>query len=135
MNALIIPGGRNTPSIWLEPAAERFEIAGVSSPENASEFYQPIFDWLTIHLPRLEERPVFHFRLSYFNSTSLKAIFQMLKLLKEAATMGPQPIVRWYVEEDDEFMTESAEMFTQLLDMKFEIVNVPQVDPGARAAG
>lgn len=134
MNALIIPATRNTPSIWFEPGIGRFEIAGVSIPENASEFYQPVFDWLEVHLQRLPDGAVFHFRLSYFNSTSLKAVFQVLKQLKEASTMGPRPVVRWYVEAEDEFMIESAEMFMQLLDMEFEIVDLPEGEQGIRTA-
>lgn len=136
MNALILPATRNTPSIFFEPHSKRFEISGVSIPENASEYFQPVFEWLVINLPELADGSVFHFRLSYFNSTSLKAIFQILKQIKEATITGPELKVRWYVEDDDEFMLESAEMFTQLLGMEFEMVRVAE-DNGqdARQAG
>jgi hypothetical protein len=134
MNALILPASRNTPSIFFEPASGRFEMSGISIPENASEYYQPVFEWLTMNLPRIDDGSAFHFRLSYFNSTSLKAIYQVLKLIKEATITGPKISVNWYVEAEDEFMRESAEMFQQLLDMKFNLVDVPHDEQSARAA-
>ena len=134
MNALILPATRNTPSIFFEPHSGRFEITGISIPENASEYYQPVFEWLTVNLPTLADGSIFHFRLNYFNSTSLKAIYQLLKLIKEATLFGPKVKVCWYVEEEDEFMQESAEMFMQLLGIEFELVSTPQ-DNGARQAG
>jgi hypothetical protein len=135
MNALILPASRNTPSIFFEPASSRFEMSGISIPENASEYYQPVFEWLTMNLPLLKDGSTFHFRLSYFNSTSLKAIYQVLKLIKEATITGPPINVNWYVEAEDEFMRESAEMFQQLLDMRFKLIDVPHDEQSARAAG
>lgn len=135
MNALILPATRNTPSIFFEPHSHRFELSGISIPENAGEYYQPVFEWLSINLPSLADNDTFHFRLSYFNSTSLKAIYQILKLIKEATVTGPAIKVRWYVEAEDEFMRESAEMFQQLLDMEFDVLNVPEEEHGARQAG
>lgn len=135
MNGLILPATRNTPSIFFEPASGRFEVSGVSVPENASEYYQPVFEWLAINLAHVPEGAIFEFRLSYFNSTSLKAIYQMLKQIKETTVTGPRIGVRWYVEDGDEFMLESAEMFEQLLDMPFEKVHVADnTDSGPRQA-
>lgn len=134
MNALILPPSRNTPSIFFEPHSGRFEVAGVSIPENASEYYQPVLEWLSMNLRELADGSVFQFRLSYFNSTSLKAIYQMLKMIKEATITGPRIQVRWFVEADDEFMIESAEMFQQLLAMPFELVDTPPDEQGMRNA-
>lgn len=135
MNALILTASRNTPSIFFEPSSGRFELSGVSIPENASEYYQPVFDWLTVNLPLLKDGSTFHFRLSYFNSTSLKAIYQVLKMIKDATITGPKIDVCWYVEAEDEFMQESAEMFQQLLDMRFNLIDVPHDEQGVRQAG
>ena len=125
MEPLIIPGKRNTPSIWFDPSIDRFEMSGTSIPENANEFFRPVFNWLAANLPHLKDGSIFHFHFSYFNSTSLKAIFQVLRQLKEASVMGPKLEVRWYVEEDDEFMSDAAEMYMQLLDFKMQVVTAP----------
>jgi hypothetical protein len=131
MIAFILPATNNTPSIYFEPHEGRFEITGISVPENASEFYQPVYEWMAAHLPLIAKGSVFHFRLTYFNSTSLKAVFQLLKHIKDANAAGANIIVRWYAEEEDEFMHESADMFKDLLDMEIEVHEVP-ADQGTR---
>ncbi|MBK9195884.1 MAG: DUF1987 domain-containing protein [Flavobacteriales bacterium] len=135
MTSLILPPTRNTPSIWFEPQAGRFEMTGISVPENATEFYQPVYDWLDANLPHMADGQLFRFQLSYFNSTSLKAIFLLLKRIVENGAIGPKAVIRWCVEEDDELMIESAEMYMDLLGAQFEVERVP-VDqrPGERMA-
>lgn len=125
MTSLILPPTRNTPSIWFEPNAGRFEMSGISVPENASEFYQPVYDWLDGILPHIVEGQLFRFQLSYFNSTSLKAIFLLLKRIVDNGVLGPKAVIHWCVEEDDEFMIESAEMYMELLNTRFEVEYVP----------
>ena len=132
MNALIIPATRNTPAIWFEPEAGRFEVEGISIPENASDFYLPVIEWMTRYLTELADGSVFNFQLSYINSTSLKAIYQMLKRIEEACKLGAHISVRWYAEDEDEFMQESAIMFSDMLDVEFEVVRAPE-GPGRTA--
>ena len=132
MNALIIPDTRNTPNVWFEPATGRFEVEGVSIPENASDFYMPVIEWMTRYLTELPDGSVFHFHLSYINSTSLKAIYQMLKRIDEAGKLGARINVRWYAEDEDEFMQEAAAMFSDLLDLQLQLVRAPE-GPGRTA--
>lgn len=125
MEPLIISASRNTPDIHFEPSTSTFEVSGISVPENASEFYQPVAQWLVNSLPHLSPGVTFVFRLTYFNSTSLKAIYQLLKNIKDANTMGASIKVQWHAEVDDEFMLESAEMYSEMLGMPIELVEVP----------
>ena len=134
MKALILPATRSTPGIHFDPALGVFELTGTSVPENASEFYQPVVEWLAGHLSDLKGEHVMHFHLSYFNSTSLKAIYQLLKQAKEACLMGQSSLrVCWHGDADDELLVETASMLSDLLDMPMEVV--PNAEDGARAAG
>ncbi len=132
MNALILPATRSTPGVWFEPEAGRFELTGNSIPENANEFYQPVIEWLANHLHDLKGEQVMDFHLSYFNSTSLKAIYQLLKQIKESCTMGATIRVRWYAEDDDELLVETVAMLSEMLEMPMEIL--PELDDRSRAA-
>lgn len=132
MNALILQPTSSTPGVWFEPEIGRFELTGNSIPENASEFYQPVMAWLNHHLPEMTGPHVLHMHLSYFNSTSLKAIYRLLKCVKDANTMGAQVTVRWYSEADDELLLETVDMLSDMLDMHMEIM--PADDNGHRAA-
>ncbi len=134
MKALILPPTNSTPGIWFDPAVGRLELTGNSIPENASEFYQPIIAWLSHHLPELDGPQVLQMHLSYFNSTSLKAIYKLLKCVKDANTMGAQVTVRWYSEEEeDELLVETVAMLSEMLDMPMAIVP-GQSDQQAKAA-
>ncbi len=122
MNALILPPTRSTPGVWFEPATGRFELTGNSIPENANEFYQPVIEWLANNLADMKGELVMDFHLSYFNSTSLKAIYQLLKQIKAACTMGSTIRVRWYAEDDDELLIETVAMLSDMLDLPMEIL-------------
>ncbi len=125
MYPLILPGTRNTPTIHFEPATWRYEVTGICVPENAGEYFEPVFAWLANNARYLAPGSIFHFHLSYFNSTSLKALYHVLKYIKEANLMGGGLIVRWYAEQDDEFLTENVALFTQMLDLPMEVVDLP----------
>jgi hypothetical protein len=134
MKALILPATRSTPGVRFDPALGVFELTGTSVPENASEFYQPVVEWLANNFPDLKGEHVMHFHLSYFNSTSLKAIYQLLKKAKEACLMGQGTLrICWHGDADDDLLVETASMLSELLDMPMDIV--PDVDEGAQAAG
>ncbi|MEO8069519.1 MAG: DUF1987 domain-containing protein [Flavobacteriales bacterium] len=122
MQALIIPASSNTPGIWFEPGSATFELTGNSIPENASEFYQPVMGWLANHLHLLDGEQILRIKLSYFNSTSLKALYMMLKLVKDANAMGSNMRVEWHIEEDDELLMETQAMLSEMLGMPMEVI-------------
>lgn len=122
MEALNIAATKNTPAITFDPASNRFSVIGISVPENASEFYQPIIE----RLFRAGDTPapgsVFHFRLNYFNSSSLKAIYMLLSEVKKGIDSGHGYVIEWCVEQDDEFMQEAAETFSELLGVPLTVL-------------
>lgn len=126
MNPLIIPQTDNTPGVWFEPASDTLELTGCSIPENASEFYQPVLDWLANNLVDITRPIPFRVKLSYFNSTSLKALYMLLKQIKDANTMGSQVSVEWHIEEDDELLLETEAMLSEMLGMPMTVVPVQE---------
>ena len=59
--------------------------------------------------------------LTYFNSSSLKALYILLGRVREAQLMGTPVRIIWVVEEDDEFRLESSSYFAELLGVKMDI--------------
>jgi hypothetical protein len=134
MNPLILPATRSTPGVRFEPDLGVFELAGTSIPENAWEFYQPVQEWLAHYLPGLKGEQVLHFRLSYFNSSSFKAIYQLLKLSKDACSSGEGSLrVCWHGDEDDDLLVQASTTLGDLLGLPMNIV--PENDGSVRAAG
>lgn len=131
-NKLLLNGTKSTPTIVLDPSSGVFEFAGNSLPENASEFFTPVLEWLRNELPSIPEA-VFTFRLNYFSTSSMKAIFMVLKTIQEAQVMhGRDLVVRWQIEDEDEFMMEAADSFEELLGTAFQRVAIDR-DEGLRA--
>lgn len=121
MERLIINATRNTPLVWIEPATRTAVIVGDSLPEDALEFYDPIMHWLERHPPGSTGPMHWHFRLHYFNTSSMKGVYQLLRNIKERMRVQPGHSVVWDVEEGDEFMQENGEHFMALLDIDMEL--------------
>jgi len=122
MEALNIPAGRNTPAIKYEPAHAWFRVVGNSVPENASGFYAPVVEWMRTNINDLPNGCAFEFSLPYFNSSSLKALYLLLVEIKKAKDLGKRFSLAWYVEQDDEFMTEAGQTYSEMIGMDISIV-------------
>jgi hypothetical protein len=122
METLHIPATRNTPCIRFLPEQAAFQVVGNSIPENAGSFYAPVVQWLDQHLAELPDGCAFAFSLPYFNSSSLKALYMVLMVVKKGLDQGKGFSVTWYVEENDDFMTEAGETYKDMLGMEINLV-------------
>lgn len=111
---------RNTPAVLLDPNRGVFKLYGRSSPENSIQFYDPIKDVISnkIAVDKFDVR----IKMEYFNTSSSKCIYDLLKEIKALANKGKEVIVRWYYEEDDEDMLEAGEDYSDLLDLPFKFI-------------
>ena len=72
----------HTPEVQINLAQSLFLLRGVCFPENASEFFEPITEFLKEHLSELSGRELqLHLELTYLNSAGKKALFQLVKFL------------------------------------------------------
>jgi hypothetical protein len=121
MDTLYIEGTDETPRIMLDSRNGVFEISGRSLPEDAAEFYQPIFDWLRKYLEHPNQETNFVFKLDYFNTASSKFIQDILAFLES----GKGVRITWCFQEDDEDLEESGRNFSELVELPFEFVSYP----------
>jgi hypothetical protein len=99
-----------TPSVQLDPSEGVCKLTGESYLEDTFGFYKKITDWLQDYMQ--SKRPVtFDFKLTYFNTSSSRALLDLLKLLNNYRVSGGQVTVNWFYPEDDEDMLEEAEDF------------------------
>ncbi|MFZ1331496.1 MAG: DUF1987 domain-containing protein, partial [Flavobacteriales bacterium] len=96
-----------------------------SIPENAGKFYTPVLEWLRENITLINTGSVFEFCLPYFNSSSLKALYMMLMEVKKESEKGKKFEVDWYIEDDDDFMTDAAETFTEMVGIKLNLRKGP----------
>lgn len=121
MNALIVDRGKFTPGVILDKERNIFEISGRSIPTDAAEFYLPIMKWLEEYLHKPNNKTLMVVELEFINSTSVKVLLNIFKLLGKAFKAGSDIIIEWRYEHDDEDIRESGMDFSSLVQVPFVI--------------
>lgn len=122
MTSLVIEGTKTKPYVNFDADSGKLLIGGESYPENAIEFYKGIQEWLKSYLSENKEKEIeFNFKMVYFNTSSSKAILDILDVLDRHHENGGNIKVVWQYEEDDEDIQESGEEFADGLSLPYEI--------------
>ncbi len=125
MEDLLIAETSNTPLVKFNMAEGRIEIKGKSLPEDPVGFYEPLNRLLDEYLLNPCEKTIVNLEISYFNSSSSKHIFQIFQRLEMLSADNKDVVVNWYCEEGDEFGLEEGEDFKSLLEIPFNLIEVP----------
>ena len=118
MDILDLEGTEDTPRIILDKKKGIMEISGRSLPEDSTDFYRPVLDWIEAYVNDPNPATVFTFKLEYFNTASSKLILDVLYALEDLNGIK----VRWYFHEEDEDMEEAGQEFSELVEIPFEFV-------------
>ncbi len=111
-----------SPKVILDPKNNTFEISGISRPENANEFYEPIVNWLDKYIGNPNELTELKFRFDYFNTSSLKFFLMILSKCKEITESDAKISIKWYHDEEDESMFEAGKSLEELSELTFDFV-------------
>jgi deoxyribodipyrimidine photolyase len=126
MKNLEIPKSKTTPEILFNLSTNELSIKGESFPENTSEFYAPVFEWLEQYLNTLTDQVVIvNIELVYFNSSSSKVLMDLFDMLEDAVQDGKVITVNWRYDEDNEMAAEYGEDFMEDLEnLPFHLVEI-----------
>lgn len=116
MNTLNLEGTEDTPKIILDKKNGIMEISGRSLPEDSTDFYKPVLDWIEEYAHDPNPTTTFVFRLEYFNTASSKLILDVLYALEDIKGIK----VQWYFHDEDEDMEEAGQEFSELVEIPFE---------------
>jgi hypothetical protein len=125
MQPLIIDSTNLTPSVEFNPTESKFIIAGYSRPEDVSEFYFPLINWIREYKKHLEnsenkaKNHTFIFKFSYFNSASTKYLCDLLLEIKKLRNCVLSLDIDWYYEEYDDDMREVGETLSEIINYPF----------------
>ena len=116
MENLFIQPSRKTPKITLDAQSGQLEISGRSIPENAIEFFKPVYDWLEAYQAQhpAPTQTELNVKLEYFNTSSSKCLVEVFRRLEYLQEAGGAVTINWFYEEDDEDMQESGEDFQEI---------------------
>ncbi|MCU0430863.1 MAG: DUF1987 domain-containing protein [Cytophagaceae bacterium] len=119
MQALHIEATEDSPLIWFEESTGIVKISGRSIPENATEFYAPLLQWIE----QLAVQPAavairFIFQLEYLNTASYKVFQDILGAIDRL----PQASIRWEYESSDIGTEEMIRDFAECIKTPIEAV-------------
>lgn len=131
MDKITIEPTEFSPRVVLDASKSKYEISGESRPENPAKFFHPILKWLEQYQSVLffqktnyKDNPeiAFEFKLEYFNSTSAKYIFDVIKVLNNYFVEGYNAKIKWHYDERDEDMMEAGQELEKLVKVPFEFI-------------
>lgn len=110
-----------TPSVVLDRQESILKIEGRSYPEEGMDFFDPII--LRFKTLQNSDTPIktVHVRLEYYNSSTTKALAELLNALVGAKQRGFEVKMIWEYEEEDDGIQEDVDMFVETFDLNFEI--------------
>jgi len=109
----------DTPKIILNAVTGKMEISGKSMPEDATQLYTPIKEWLLEYAKDPSYLTEFVCNIEYFNSTSARNIMELFVILEEIKDSNVS--ITWYYEKGDKLMKLKGEEFKVLLSFPFEV--------------
>ena len=107
MENLTIRPTDTTPAIDFNHDTHELKFTGESYPENVSKFFEPVFSWIDEFLSTGDDRSIVaEFELTMFNSSTAKALLDILDLLNDGAASEKSMTVNWRYHEDNDLMEE-----------------------------
>lgn len=124
MDTLYIEATKSSPLVKHDVESNTLEIKGECYPENAVKFFAPVFEWLDNEAKKTENPPLtVNLNISYFNSSTSKALMNFFDILEEAYDRGKEIIVNWIYVEENETAEECGEEFEEdLKNLPFNLV-------------
>lgn len=119
MEVLTILKTDDTPEVLFDKKNGIFLISGRSLPEDAVEFYRPLFAWIKTY--EIEPNPTteFIFKLEYANTASSKLIQDFLLALEKISGVT----IVWSYYDGDDDMEEMGRELSDMIDLPFKFEN------------
>jgi hypothetical protein len=125
LNNINIEPTKKTPWIVLEPG--KVIITGRSIPENPSDFYRPVHEWVSNYAGVSSNMTNIKLGFEFINTTSIKCIYTILKELARIPNMPLRAKITWYYEQGDEDLCDLGFILRALVDCPFLIVEVDDI--------
>jgi hypothetical protein len=122
MNDLVIGKTKSSPEVNLNAVNGKCVLAGSSYPENASEFYNPIFEWLNKYITEVTRELYFDFKLDYLNSSSIKFISELVDKIDKYGKIGIAVEINWHYKDEDEDIKELGEELKSEVSCVFNLI-------------
>lgn len=125
MNDFKIDAAAKTPHLYSDGSAGTIVMKGKSIPENAVEFYRPVFEWLDFYIQQPRPDTTVTVQLEYFNTSSSKCLLDIFRKLETLHISGKGKVsIEWLYEEEDEDMMEAGDDYQTIVKIPFIIKKI-----------
>jgi hypothetical protein len=126
MENMFIPAMERSPEVDFRFEENRLSLRGEAYPEDAAAFFGPLLRQLSAYCETIHGQELHvEFQLDYFNTSSAKALMNMIQILETAVRHGARVSLRWCFQKDDDVMREFGEDFsTELEHVQFQLVEI-----------
>ncbi len=123
MQLLDIPATSRSPAISFDGGAGTLALKGESYPEDAAALFGPVLRQIQQWLLTDPRSLAVDLELTYFNSSTAKALMNLFQMLEAAAERGWSIVINWRHGADDETMAEFGEDFAEDFEhAKFQLI-------------
>ncbi|MFC2096414.1 DUF1987 domain-containing protein [Bacteroidota bacterium] len=130
MENLYIEPTEFSPKILFDTNNKKFELVGISRPEDVIAFYESIIYKIENYIKKVLEEIIdfsdykfnLKFDLTYMNSASSKYILQILDHFKQLYNKGAIISVDWYYEDIDDQIFEDGEDLSDVIKIPFNLI-------------
>ncbi len=113
-----------TPNVNFSASTGKCILQGESYLEDSFEFYANLTRWMEQYLGSGKSIIEVDFKLTYFNTSSSRAILELLRKLRTWQAEGKQVTVNWfYPDPDDDDLLMEAEDFMDDAKIKMNLVS------------
>ncbi len=125
MKSVTISKTKKTPEVLVDYNRNTISITGISIPENAYEFYEPVLD----EVKRFKETKtelLFDIYLEYFNSGSSRCLIGLFLEAARPEGAFKKASVNWWVEQGDDELKQAGEVFEQISKLPFNYKEIKE---------
>ncbi len=127
MENILIDPTDETPKVIFDRDKGIFELSGKSLPEDVSQFYTQLLEWLDAYAENPLAETNFDFKMDYFNTASSKMILDILLKLEELHESGDSKVtINWHYLEEDEDMEEAGEEYADMVEIPFNQIIIEE---------
>jgi hypothetical protein len=126
MENLYLSARERSPEVDFRFSENHLILRGEAYPEDAASFFGPLLKAVANHCKSLQGQELLvEFQLIYFNTSSAKALMNLIQVLESTARNGTKVVIRWLVQEDDDVMREFGEDFSMELEhVHFQLIQL-----------
>jgi len=113
-----------TPYILIDEEKGYIKFEGKSYLEDIIGFFKDINEWLEGYLSAATVNLTFDCAMEYFNSSTTKMLYNMMRMMNKKAGNGSKIVVNWIVAEGDDMIIECGEDYQEEMEnLEFNIIN------------